>query len=73
MRLAVAVAASPLYSRCAPLVRRIFSVKFSADANFVLSGSDDTNIRIWKAEASKSLAKVRPGLPQQVLVLLFGH
>lgn len=44
---------------CLAILRRIFSVKFSADANFVLSGSDDTNIRIWKAEASKSLAKVR--------------
>ncbi|KAJ8577873.1 hypothetical protein ON010_g1333 [Phytophthora cinnamomi] len=40
-------------------MQRIFSVKFSADANFVLSGSDDTNIRIWKAEASKKLSKVR--------------
>ncbi|KAG7390962.1 rRNA-processing protein sof1 [Phytophthora pseudosyringae] len=38
----------------------IFSVKFSADANFVLSGSDDTNIRVWKAEASKKLSKVAP-------------
>jgi WD40 repeat protein len=44
---------------------RIFSVKFSADSNFVLSGSDDTNIRIWKSEASKKLSKVRRWLEQR--------
>jgi WD repeat and SOF domain-containing protein 1 len=36
-------------------MQRIFCVNYSADAQFVLSGSDDTNIRIWKVEASKSL------------------
>lgn len=30
----------------------------TADANFILSGSDDTNVRIWKTQASKSLKKV---------------
>ncbi|ETW03219.1 hypothetical protein H310_05623 [Aphanomyces invadans] len=39
---------------------RIFAVKFSADAKFVLSGSDDTNIRIWKAQASRTLGKLNP-------------
>lgn len=33
-------------------MQRIFSVKFSGDAKYVLSGSDDTNIRVWKAQAS---------------------
>lgn len=41
-------------------MQRVFSVQFSADANFVLSGSDDTNIRIWKAEANMKLGKVTP-------------
>ena len=36
-------------------MQRIFSVNFSADGRFVLSGSDDTNIRIWKAKASAPL------------------
>ncbi|KAI9913248.1 hypothetical protein PsorP6_005764 [Peronosclerospora sorghi] len=40
--------------------RYLVSVKLSPDSNFVLSGSDDTNIRIWKAEASKKLSKVAP-------------
>ena len=33
-------------------MQRIFCVNFSADARFVLSGSDDTNIRIWQAQAA---------------------
>lgn len=36
-------------------MQRIFCVNFSADARFVLSGSDDTNVRIWKAQASAPL------------------
>jgi WD repeat and SOF domain-containing protein 1 len=30
-------------------------VAYSSDAQFVLSGSDDTNIRVWKSAASKAL------------------
>jgi WD repeat and SOF domain-containing protein 1 len=41
-------------------MQRVFCVNYSADSRFVLSGSDDTNIRIWKSDASKSLA-VNPG------------
>ncbi|KND00822.1 rRNA-processing protein SOF1 [Spizellomyces punctatus DAOM BR117] len=36
-------------------MQRIFCVKFSMDAKFVLSGSDDGNIRLWKANASDKL------------------
>ena len=38
-------------------MQRIFCVNYSADARFVLSGSDDTNVRIWKAEASDTLGR----------------
>ena len=38
-------------------MQRIFCVNFSADGRFVLSGSDDTNIRIWKAKASAPLCR----------------
>ena len=31
---------------------RVFSVIYTMDNRFVISGSDDTNIRIWKAKAS---------------------
>lgn len=33
-------------------------MKFSCDASYVLSGSDDTNIRLWKAKASEQLGVV---------------
>jgi len=36
----------------------VFCVKFSGDATYVLSGSDDTNIRLWKAKASEQLGVV---------------
>ena len=37
---------------------RVSSSIFSADARFVLSGSDDGNVRIWKARASDKLGIV---------------
>lgn len=41
-------------------MQRVFCVKFSADSKFVLSGSDETNIRIWKANASEQLGPLAP-------------
>lgn len=41
-------------------MQRVFCVKFSADSKFVLSGSDETNIRIWKANASEQLGSLAP-------------
>ena len=40
-------------------MQRIFCVKWSSDATYVLSGSDETNIRLWKADASKKIGKLR--------------
>ena len=34
-------------------MQRVFSVKFTPDSKYVLSGSDDGNIRLWRANASK--------------------
>jgi len=34
-------------------MQRIFSVKFSNDANYIFSGSEDGNVRIWKAISSQ--------------------
>lgn len=39
-------------------MQRIFCVKWSNDANYVLSGSDDMNIRVWKAKASQKLGRL---------------
>lgn len=39
-------------------VRRVTSSIFSGDARFVMSGSDDGNVRIWKAKASEKLGVI---------------
>ncbi|KAF9648307.1 WD40 repeat-like protein [Thelephora ganbajun] len=39
-------------------MQRVFSTAFTADARFVLSGSDDGNVRIWKAKASDKLGVI---------------
>ncbi|KAE8245115.1 hypothetical protein A4X13_0g6079 [Tilletia indica] len=36
-------------------MQRIFASVFTLDARFVLSGSDDGNVRLWKARASEKL------------------
>ncbi|CAM9487988.1 unnamed protein product [Laminaria digitata] len=41
-------------------MQRVFCVNFSADARFVMTGSDDTNLRIWKAKASEKMGTVVP-------------
>lgn len=33
-------------------MQRVFSVAFTTDTRYILSGSDDGNIRLWRAEAS---------------------
>lgn len=39
-------------------MQRIFCVKYSMDSKYVLSGSDDGSIRLWKAKASEKLGPV---------------
>lgn len=46
-------------------MQRVFAVKFSADASFVISGSDDTNLRLWKSEASQSVGIMVPRQQQK--------
>uniref|UniRef100_A0A0D6R4A4 DDB1- and CUL4-associated factor 13 n=1 Tax=Araucaria cunninghamii TaxID=56994 RepID=A0A0D6R4A4_ARACU len=41
-------------------MQRVFCVKFTCDATYVLSGSDDTNLRLWKAKASEQLGLLLP-------------
>lgn len=33
--------------------KRVFSVAFTPDARYLLSGSDDGNVRLWRAKASE--------------------
>ncbi|KAH9976620.1 WD40 repeat-like protein [Lactifluus volemus] len=39
-------------------MQRVLATAFTADARFVLSGSDDGNVRLWKANASEKLGVV---------------
>jgi len=41
-------------------MHRIFSTIFSGDANYVLSASEDTNIRVWKAHAARPIGVLHP-------------
>jgi len=41
-------------------MRRLNSVRFTGDARFVLSGSNDCNVRVWKAQASMPLGTLNP-------------
>ncbi|KAL9082903.1 MAG: hypothetical protein Q9159_006104 [Coniocarpon cinnabarinum] len=34
-------------------MQRVFSALYTQDTNYILSGSDDGNIRLWRADASK--------------------
>mmetsp|Transcript_10023 Transcript_10023/g.14699 ORF Transcript_10023/g.14699 Transcript_10023/m.14699 type:complete len:449 (-) Transcript_10023:296-1642(-) len=38
-------------------MQRIWCVNYTQDNDYILSGSDDSNIRIWKAQASKSIGQ----------------
>ncbi len=38
---------------------RIYAVKFSPDSKYIYTASDDTNIRLWKANASEPIKIVR--------------
>jgi len=41
-------------------MQRIFAVSFSGDSTYVLSGSDETNIRLWKSHAAQKLGPTTP-------------
>ncbi|CAL5205873.1 unnamed protein product [Lathyrus oleraceus] len=41
-------------------MQRVFCVKFTGDGSYVISGSDDTNLRLWKAKASEQLGVILP-------------
>jgi DDB1- and CUL4-associated factor 13 len=38
-------------------MQRVFTVQYSSDDKFIVSGSDDTNVRLWKAHASEQLGQ----------------
>ena len=42
-------------------MQHVSSIKWSLDNKYILSGSDEMNIRLWKANASEKLGKVSRG------------
>lgn len=47
-----------IHQRDFELFPRVFSTCYTLDTRFVLSGSDDANLRIWKARAADKLGVV---------------
>ena len=41
-------------------MQRVFTVQYSMDHRFIVSGSDDSNLRLWKARASEQLGQLKP-------------
>jgi WD repeat and SOF domain-containing protein 1 len=41
-------------------MHNVLAVQFSGDGRFILSGSEDTNLRVWKANASDPLKSLLP-------------
>ena len=41
-------------------MHNVLAVEYSGDGKFILSGSDDANLRIWKAHAAESLKTLLP-------------
>ena len=39
-------------------MQRVFCVGYTSDHKYVLSGSDDTNVRLWKARASEKIGQL---------------
>ncbi|TKR75731.1 hypothetical protein L596_016982 [Steinernema carpocapsae] len=44
----------------APRMQNVLSVKWSLDSKYVLCGSEEMNVRIWKANASEKLGTMLP-------------
>mmetsp|Transcript_11083 Transcript_11083/g.12236 ORF Transcript_11083/g.12236 Transcript_11083/m.12236 type:complete len:465 (+) Transcript_11083:49-1443(+) len=38
-------------------MQRVFTVNYTADNKYIISGSDDTNLRLWKANASEKIGQ----------------
>lgn len=39
-------------------MQRVFTVNYTKDNTYIVSGSDDTNLRLWKAHASQKLGQL---------------
>eukprot|EP00557_Chaetoceros_sp_GSL56_P005328 CAMPEP_0176488148 /NCGR_PEP_ID=MMETSP0200_2-20121128/6549_1 /TAXON_ID=947934 /ORGANISM="Chaetoceros sp., Strain GSL56" /LENGTH=463 /DNA_ID=CAMNT_0017885101 /DNA_START=19 /DNA_END=1407 /DNA_ORIENTATION=- len=39
-------------------MQRVFTLNYTADHKYIVSGSDDTNLRLWKAQASEKIGQM---------------
>ena len=46
-------------------MQHVICIKWSADNKYILSGSDEMNIRLWKANAAEKLGVVSPAFNLQ--------
>jgi WD repeat and SOF domain-containing protein 1 len=51
-------------------MQRVFCVRFTMDATYIVSGSDDTNLRLWKAKAWQKLG---PMTSRERMALEYGQ
>ena len=59
-------------------MHRVFCVAFTGDSKYILSGSDDTNVRIWKSHASRKVGTMLPKEREHIqhnkeLINRYGH
>jgi WD repeat and SOF domain-containing protein 1 len=62
----------------APRMQRVWACRFTPDSHFILSGSEDTIVRVWKAQASTPLGTLAPRQERRLkysakLLDRFGH
>ena len=41
-------------------MQHVMAIKWSLDNKYIISGSDEMNIRLWKAQASEKLGLLKP-------------
>jgi len=41
-------------------MQRVFTVNYTMDNTYIISGSDDTNVRLWKARSNEKLGQLTP-------------
>lgn len=53
-------------------MQHVICIKWSADNKYILSGSDEMNIRLWKANAAEKLGVVSAVLFQLLFFCFYG-
>lgn len=57
-------------------MQHVICIRWSADSKYILSGSDEMNIRLWKANAAEKLGVVSVTFchnPKEIILILCIH